>query len=151
MYPLSVKENLCHWRCLMPDACFEGQQFLAFRGSLPAKQGASQVFHRISSDPARLWNRTSRQTLRNSGNHCISSDPARLWEPLHLVGPYETLGTATSRRTLRDSRRQKVWSDPSKLCEPYTVPTEEGCRVMFLSIEKGSGCWDRSLPHARSC
>jgi hypothetical protein len=147
----------------MPDACFEGQQFLAFRGSLPAKREALPGFplasrqtlrelwdpqylvtpfetlgtttsrhtlrdsgnHYISSHPSRLWNHyissdparilgstISRHTLRDSGNHYISSHPsrlwnhyisshpARLWEPLHLVGPYETLGTVTSRRTL---------------------------------------------------
>jgi hypothetical protein len=130
--------------------------------------------HNVSSDPSRLWEpqhlvgpyetfgtATSRQTLRDSGNRNISSGPSRLWEPQHLVGPYETLGTATSRqtlrdswnrnissdpsrlwepqtsrRTLRDSGNRNISSDPSKLWEPYTAPTEEGCWVMFLSIEK---------------
>ncbi len=146
MYSLSVKENLCRWRCLVPDACFEGQQFLAFRGSLPAKREALPGFPSHLVRPFEtLGTTTSRQTLRDSGNRNVSSDPSRLWEPLHLVRPFETLGTTTSRRTLRDSRSQKVWSDPSRLWEPYTVPTEEGFWVMFLSIEKGSGRWDRSL------
>jgi hypothetical protein len=115
MYPLSVKENLCRWRCLMPDACIEGQQFLAFRRISSSKAGGPPWF-----------SIASRQTLRDSGNHYISSDPTRLWDPQRLARPYETLGTTTSRQTLRDSGSQKVWSDPSKLCEPYTVPTEEG-------------------------
>jgi hypothetical protein len=98
----------------MPDACFEGQQFLAFRGSLPAKREALPGFPLASRQTLReLWDpqylvtpfetlgtTTSRHTLRDSGNPYISSHPARLWEPLHLVGPYETLGTVTSRRTL---------------------------------------------------
>jgi hypothetical protein len=131
MYSLSVNENLCRWRCLVPDACSESQQFLAFRGSLPAKREVSQVFHRISSDPSRLW------------------------APLRLVGPFETLGTTTSRRTLRDSGNHYVSSDPSRLWKPQrlvrpfeTLRTvhrtdQEGFWVMFLSIEKapatGSG------------
>jgi hypothetical protein len=140
MCPLSVKENLCSWRCLMPDACSEWQQFLAFRGSLPAKRKALPGFPSHLVRPCEtLGSTTSRHTLRDFRNRNVSLDPSRLWEPLHLVRPCETLGTATSRQTLRDSRWQKVWSDFSKLCEPYTVPTDEGFCVMLLSIEKGSG------------
>jgi hypothetical protein len=161
MYSFERKWDLCCWRCLMPDACSEWQQFLAFRGSLPAKREALQVFHRILSDPTRLWEplhlvrpyetlgtATSRQALRDSGNRYISSGPSRLWEPRRLVGPFETLGTTTSRQTLRDSGNPYILSNPSRLCEPYTVPTDEGFCVMLSSIEKGSGRWDRSLPHA---
>jgi hypothetical protein len=123
----------------MPDACFEGQQFLAFRGSLPAKWEALPGFpsHLIRpcetlgtatsrQTPAEtLGTTTSRQTLRDSGNRNISSDPTRLWEPQRLAKPFETLGTATSRQTLRDSGNHNISSDPSKLWEPYTAPTEE--------------------------
>jgi hypothetical protein len=128
MYSLSVNDNLCRWRCLVSDACSEWQQFLAFRGSLPAKRAALQAFHRISSDPTRLWEplhlvrpfetlgtTTSSHTLRDSRNRNISSDPTRIWEPQRLVRPCETLGTATSRRTIRDSGNHYISSDPSRL------------------------------------
>jgi hypothetical protein len=152
MYALSVNENLCRWRCLVPDACSEWHQFLAFRGPLPAKAGGPPRFsiasrqtlrdsgtttsrqtlrdfrnRNISSDPSRLWKPlTSRQALRDSGNHYISSDPARLWEPQHLVRAFKTL------RTVHRTDRRGVLRN-------------------VIEHRKGSGRWDRSLPHARSC
>ena len=62
-----------------------------------------------------------------------SSMFARLWEPRRLVRPFETLGTTTSRQTFRNSGNRT----------PYRP--KKGFWVMFLSIEKGSGPWDRSL------
>jgi hypothetical protein len=79
MYSLSVNENLCRWRCLVSDACSEWHQFLAFRGSLPAKREALPGFPSHLVRPFEtLGMTTSRHTLRDSGNHNISSDPARL-------------------------------------------------------------------------
>lgn len=84
--PIERNENFYRWRCLMPDTCFEGQQFLAFRGSVPAKGEALPRFPSHLVRPCEtLGTTTSHQTLR------------QLWDPRHLVTPFETLGTATSR------------------------------------------------------
>jgi hypothetical protein len=53
--------------------------------------------------------------------HNVSLNPSRFWEPLHLVTPYETLGTATSRQTLRDSGNRNISSDPARLGEPQRL------------------------------
>jgi hypothetical protein len=129
IYSLSVNENLCRWRCLVPDACSEWQQFLAFRGTLPARREALPGFPSHLVRPCEtLGTTTSRQTLRELweaqhlvkpfetlGNRNVSSDPARLWEPLHLIRPCETLGTTTSHQALRDSGNRNVSSDPARL------------------------------------
>jgi hypothetical protein len=132
---LSVNENLCRWRYLVPDACSEWQRFLAFRGTLPARREAIPGFpSHLVSPWETLGTTTSRQTLRELweaqhlvkpfetlGNRNVSSDPARLWEPLHLVRPCETLGTTTSHQALRDSGNHYISSGPSRLWEPQRL------------------------------
>jgi hypothetical protein len=128
----------------MPDACFEGQQFLAFRGSLPAKREALPGFPLASRQTLReLWDpqylvtpfetlgtTTSRHTLRDSGTTTSRQTLREFWDPQYLVTPFETLGTTTSRHTLRDSGTTTsrhtlrdsgshyISSDPTRLWEP---------------------------------
>jgi hypothetical protein len=84
-----------HFMARAARLVFNTLQLMLARPNLVSMGPLVKQVHDKKKSCETLGTATSRQTLRDSGNHYVSSGPSRLWEPLHLVRPCETRGTAT--------------------------------------------------------